>query len=51
MTAENYLVPSGADSTADITETTAVNESTVKPQQRQPLDTKPAHKTMTATLA
>jgi hypothetical protein len=51
MTAENYLVLSGADFTADITGTTAVNEFTVKPQPRKPLATKPAHKTMAVTPA
>lgn len=37
----NYLVPSGADFTADVTGTTVINESTVKPQPRVPLAVNP----------
>jgi hypothetical protein len=35
--AQDYLVPSGADFSADIPGTTPVDESTVKPQERKPL--------------
>jgi hypothetical protein len=37
---EDYLVPSGATFTADVTGTTPVDESTVKPQERKPLGEK-----------
>jgi len=39
---ENYLVPAGATFDSDVTGTTPVDESTVKPQTRTPLGTKPA---------
>ena len=39
---ENYLVPAGATFDSDVPGTTAVDESTVKPQERKPLATKPA---------
>ncbi len=41
---ENYLVPSGADSSADVTGTTPVDESMVKPQKRTPLPERHAAK-------
>ena len=37
QTEENYLVPSGATFTNDVTGTTAVDETAVKPQVRKPL--------------
>jgi hypothetical protein len=37
QTVENYLVPAGADFSVDVTGTTAVDESTVKPETRKPL--------------
>ena len=39
---ENYLVPAGATFDSDVQGTTAVDESTVKPQSRTPLATKKA---------
>jgi len=36
-TVENYLVPSGATFASDVTGTTAVDETAVKPQARKPL--------------
>jgi hypothetical protein len=42
QTAEDYLVPSGASFSADVTGTTPVDETTVKAQPRKPLHT--AHK-------
>jgi outer membrane protein OmpA-like peptidoglycan-associated protein len=41
---ENYLVPSGANFGADVTGTTTVDESTVKPQERKPLHERHHHK-------
>jgi hypothetical protein len=38
--AQNYLVPSGANVSADVSGTTPVDESTVKPQERKPLPEK-----------
>jgi hypothetical protein len=38
---QNYLVPAGADFSVDVTGTTAVDESTVKPETRKPLGEKP----------
>jgi hypothetical protein len=43
QTVENYLVPSGASFAADVTGTTAVDETTVKPEVRKPLAEK-SHK-------
>jgi hypothetical protein len=40
---EDYLVPAGANFDTDVPGTTAVDESTVKPQERKPLGTRPAH--------
>jgi len=37
QTEENYLVPSGATFTNDVTGTTPVDETAVKPQERKPL--------------
>jgi outer membrane protein OmpA-like peptidoglycan-associated protein len=42
-TVEDYLVPSGADFTADVTGTSPVNETVVKPQVRKPRGAGPAH--------
>jgi len=42
-TVEDYLVPPGADFTADVTGTSPVNETVVKPQVRKPLGARPAH--------
>jgi hypothetical protein len=39
---ENYLVPAGATFDSDVPGTTAVDESTVKAQERKPLGAKPA---------
>jgi hypothetical protein len=43
QTAEDYLVPAGANFATDVTGTTPADESTVKPQVRKPLGAK-AHK-------
>jgi len=41
---ENYLVPAGANFSADVQGTTPVDENTVKPQERKPLaERHPAH--------
>ena len=37
QTVENYLVPSGATFSNDVTGTTPVDETAVKPQERKPL--------------
>jgi hypothetical protein len=37
QTVENYLVPSGATFSSDVTGTTPVDETAVKPQERKPL--------------
>ncbi len=37
QTEENYLVPAGANFSADVSSTTPVDETTVKPQVRKPL--------------
>jgi hypothetical protein len=37
QTVENYLVPSGANFTSDVTGTTPVDETAIKPQARKPL--------------
>ena len=37
QTVEDYLVPAGATFSADVTGTTAVDETAVKPQVRKPL--------------
>jgi hypothetical protein len=37
QTVENYLVPSGATFSSDVTGTTPVDETAVKPQARKPL--------------
>ena len=44
QTAENYLVPAGASFAADVTGTSAVDETAVKPQVRKPLAERHAHK-------
>jgi hypothetical protein len=41
---QNYLVPAGADFSTDVSGTTPVDESTVKPETRKPLGEKPHHK-------
>ena len=41
QTVENYLVPAGADFTAEVSGTTPVDETTVKPEERKPLGVKP----------
>lgn len=43
-TVEDYLVPSGADFAADVSGTSPVDETAVKPQVRKPLGVKPHHK-------
>jgi len=43
QTVEDYLVPSGATFTTDVTGTTPVDETMVKPQVRTALGGKPAH--------
>ena len=40
---ENYLVPAGANFSADVSGTTPVDENTVKPQERKPLGERPHH--------
>jgi hypothetical protein len=40
QTVQNYLVPAGADFNSDVTGTTPVDESAVKPQERKPLPTR-----------
>ena len=45
---QNYLVPAGATFDTDVPGTTAVDESTVKPQERKPLGMRPAHHTKKA---
>ncbi len=42
--AETYLVPSGANFSADVQGTTPVDESTVKPQERKPLAERHHHR-------
>jgi len=44
QTVENYLVPSGATFTNDVTGTTTVDETAVKPQVRKPLPERHAKK-------
>ena len=44
QTVQNYLVPAGADFNADISGTTPVDESTVKPEVRKPLAERHHHK-------
>jgi hypothetical protein len=44
QTVEDYLVPAGATFTADVTGTTPVDETVVKPIARKPLGAKHAHK-------
>jgi outer membrane protein OmpA-like peptidoglycan-associated protein len=44
QTVEDYLVPAGATFTSDVSGTTPVDESAVKPQVRKPLGAKHAHK-------
>jgi outer membrane protein OmpA-like peptidoglycan-associated protein len=49
---EDYIVPSGASFTADVSGTTPVNESVVKPEERKPLGEKHhAHKKAAAAPA
>ena len=43
QTVENYLVPAGADFSVDVTGTTVVDESAVKPEARKPLGATPHH--------
>ncbi|HEX4030991.1 MAG TPA: hypothetical protein VHX20_11545 [Terracidiphilus sp.] len=43
QTAQNYLVPSGADFSSDVSGTTPVDESAVKPQVRKPLGERHHH--------
>jgi hypothetical protein len=40
QTVENYLVPAGANFSSDVTGTTPVDETAVKPQERKPLGQK-----------
>ena len=44
QTVENYLVPAGATFSADVTGTTPVDETAVKPQVRKPLPERHHHK-------
>jgi outer membrane protein OmpA-like peptidoglycan-associated protein len=44
QTVQNYLVPEGADFTADVQGTTPVDESQYTPQQRKPLPMRHHHK-------
>ncbi|HUH64013.1 MAG TPA: hypothetical protein VLZ50_13495 [Terracidiphilus sp.] len=41
---ENYLVPAGANFSADVSGTSPVDENTVKPQERKPLGERPHHR-------
>jgi hypothetical protein len=43
QTVQNYLVPAGADFSADVSGTTPVDESMVKPEVRKPLGEKHPH--------
>jgi hypothetical protein len=49
--AQDYLVPSGTDFATDVTGTTPVNETAVKPQVRKPLVARPAHHKKSARVA
>jgi hypothetical protein len=51
QTVEDYLVPSGATFENDVQGTTAVDETAVKPQAREPLGAKPVHHKKAATPA
>jgi hypothetical protein len=53
QTVEDYLVPAGATFSADVTGTTPVDETVVKPEVRKPLGAKPAmhHKKAAAAAA
>jgi outer membrane protein OmpA-like peptidoglycan-associated protein len=51
QSAQDYLVPSGATFTADVTGTTPVDESAVKAQPRKALPAKHAHKKVAAKKA
>jgi outer membrane protein OmpA-like peptidoglycan-associated protein len=42
-TVEDYLVPAGANFSADVQGTTPVDETVVKPEERKPLGEKPRH--------
>ena len=44
QTVEDYLVPAGANFSSDVTGTTPVDETAVKPQARKPLAEKHHHK-------
>jgi hypothetical protein len=44
QSAQNYLVPSGANFSSDVQGTTPVDETTVKPQERKPLGERHHHK-------
>ena len=48
---EDYLVPAGATFATDVTGTTPVDETAVKPQVRKPLGAKPEHKKHHAEMA
>jgi hypothetical protein len=43
QTVQNYLVPAGADFSTDVSGTTPVDETTVKPEARKPLGERPHH--------
>ena len=43
QTVENYLVPAGANFSADVTGTTPVDETAVKPEVRKPLAERHPH--------
>jgi len=52
QTVEDYLVPAGASFTTDVSGTTPVDETVVKPVVRKPLGEKhPAHKKKAAAAA
>jgi hypothetical protein len=44
QTVQNYLVPAGADFSSDVSGTTPVDETTVKPEVRKPLPERHHHK-------
>jgi hypothetical protein len=51
QTVQNYLVPAGADFSADVQGTTPVDESTVKPEERKPLPQRHHHRRAAAPAA
>ena len=50
QTVEDYLVPAGANFSADVQGTTPVDESTVKPEARKPLAQRHHHKAVSVPI-